>query len=138
PEPGLRGPEGQGRSTDAARHREGWPEAPRGREAAPGHRAADGGRKRQGTGDLEDGQRQRRHQRSGASVVVVRTSRQELIEASGRSAGPALQKRPASLDPWWSGDERQRHFGGSRIAPSRRITSPLSISFVTIWWTSLA
>jgi len=30
------------------------------------------------------------------------------------------------------------HFGAMRMAPSRRITSPLSMSFVTIWWTSLA
>ena len=30
------------------------------------------------------------------------------------------------------------YFGASRIAPSRRITSPLSMSLVTIWCTSLA
>ena len=31
-----------------------------------------------------------------------------------------------------------RYFGASRIAPSRRITSPFSMSLVTIWCTSLA
>ena len=30
------------------------------------------------------------------------------------------------------------YFGASRMAPSRRMTSPFSMSFVTIWCTSLA
>jgi len=33
---------------------------------------------------------------------------------------------------------RDAYFGAIRIAPSRRITSPLSMSLVMIWCTSLA
>src|SRR5690606_18639906 len=41
--------------------------------------------------------------------------------------------------PAWSGRPRGgRYLGGMRIAPSRRIVSPLSMSLVMMLWTSLA
>ena len=66
--------------------------------------------------------------RSSASAFLYSDS---AVEISGVSViiNPAAQG--------WR-DERWLHFGASRIAPSRRITSPLSISLVTIWCTSLA
>ena len=68
-----------------------------------------------------------------AHDVITRLRATEAIRDNGTA--PGVMRPPArviapSLSP--------RHFGASRTAPSSRITSPLSISLVMIWCTSLA
>jgi hypothetical protein len=64
--------------------------------------------------------------------ALTRAARGDFALPRGR-AGPL--KRPLSPRALQRGDV---HRGARRMAPSSRITSPFSISFVTIWWTSLA
>jgi hypothetical protein len=60
----------------------------------------------------------------------------------GRPLPPAPGGRGAELGREQSdrakSDTLAPYFGARRIAPSSRITSPFSISLVTIWCTSLA
>ena len=62
----------------AARHRQGEPEATRGRQAAPRHRPARRRRQAEGAGDLQVGARHRRHRRPRAPLGALRETRRGL------------------------------------------------------------
>ena len=75
------------------------------------------------------------HARRGAANRAAQSGPEgagpSLSEGGERSGeGAALSSAAARSS--------RAYFGASRIAPSRRITSPLSMSLVTIWCTSLA
>ena len=122
-EPGLQRPGRQGHPADAAGHRQGRPEAARRRQAAPRHRPARRRRQGQGAGHLQDASRA--------------TTARPTWRACGRST-PAATADPRARRAATGVAGDAAYFGARRIAPSRRITSPLSISLVTIWCTSLA
>ena len=73
-------------------------------------------------------------------VSGVRSTYLNFISASARSScNPRQQQRKPDAGSSVTADAASRsYFGVNRIAPSSRITSPLSISFVTMHCTSLA
>ena len=80
---------------------------------------------------------------AGALELDVRTDDLDDVGAGEQFVDESLGDHARSLGPGrasgWSEPGRAHfHFGASRMAPSRRMTSPLSISLVRICCTSLA
>ena len=91
----------EGRAADAAGHRQGRPQAPRGRQAAPRHRPARRRRQGEGAGDLQDRAGRGRHRRPRPPLGAVREKRRGVahrvaarsVQESGPGgAGPSLSE----------------------------------------------
>ncbi len=85
----------QGRAADAAGHRQGRPEAGRGRQAAPRHRPAHRRRQGQGAGHLQDRPGHRRHRRPGAPLDAPRrrgAETQRLRKATPEGSAPPSRR----------------------------------------------
>ena len=130
----LSGPGRQGRALIEQGHRQGRPEAGGGRQAAPRPGQLMAGDEGQGAGHAcktvpgADGT-------ADLARLWVLYARRKRLRTRLPRGRPSLAAEAACRR---SQARPRRYFGARRIAPSRRITSPLSISLVTIWCTSLA
>jgi len=71
-------------------------------------------------------------------VDRVLAQREALIALIAIDAIDAINDKASRFTPGGLFHGLRTYFGAMRMAPSRRITSPFSMSLVTIWWTSLA